>query len=231
MEPSSPPDVPGVREMPPRGFYSAAEVGRLAGVSGNTIGQWNRHHYIKASRRRSFYPHIYSYQDIGEAMIVHDLIVHAISRRHIKRAIEELRAAYGYDWPLSHSDFVVADFGDDQRRSLVIRVDGGTYDVTHHKYAWQAVFDPENIAKIAWELSRGGWAARELPELKHIEVNPNRLSGRPAIRGTRVFAEHAAQLAATTEGREELRDGYELNDDQIDDAVKWFGRVAEYEAA
>ena len=69
-----------------------------------------------------------------------------------------------------------------------------------------------------------------MPDLQHIEVDPDRLSGRPVIRGTRVFAEQAAKMALADQ-RIALKDGYELADDQINDAVRWFNRVLEYEAA
>ena len=35
--------------LPPRGHYLAWEAGQLAGVSGNTMGQWARRGYIVAS--------------------------------------------------------------------------------------------------------------------------------------------------------------------------------------
>jgi hypothetical protein len=39
--------------------------------------------------------------------------------------------------------------------------------------------EPENLAEIRRQLARGGWAVRTLPDLEHIEVDPERLSGRP----------------------------------------------------
>ncbi len=38
-----------VREMPPRGHYTAQAVGRLAGVSGQRVGQRARRGYIRSS--------------------------------------------------------------------------------------------------------------------------------------------------------------------------------------
>ena len=217
--------------MPPRGFYHAAEVGRLAGVSGNTIGQWKRHGYIKASREDDHYPNVYAYQDIGEAMIVHELAREGVGRKEIRRAIAVLRDEFGYDWPLTHTDLVVADYGHETRRTLVVQIDADSYaDVTDHKYPWHQVISPAHVALVARQLHKGGWAARELPELEWIEVDPDRMSGRPVIRGTRVLAERAAQMDIAGQ-REDLRLGFDLTDDQIDDAVKWYERVRTYEAA
>lgn len=220
--------------MPPRGYYHAAEAGQLAGVSGNTIGQWKRWDYIRASREDEDYPNVYAYQDIGEAMIVHALVQERVPRDEIRYAVKALRDAYGYDWPLTQADLVVTDYGTADKqgaRGLVVREGADTYlDLTQHKYDWQYVLSPEHVAQVAIELNRGGWAARELPDLQHIEVDPNRLSGRPAIRGTRVLAGQAARMALAGQ-RQELIEGYDLSNDQIDDAVKWFNKIVEYEAA
>jgi len=43
---------------------------------------------------------------------------------------------------------------------------------------WKRVLTTANLRRIAGDLSRGGWVAKEMPELRHIEVNPDRLSGR-----------------------------------------------------
>jgi hypothetical protein len=52
--------VTTVVRMPPRGHYLASEVGQLAGVSGERIGQWSRYGYIRASQSDDEYPLVYS---------------------------------------------------------------------------------------------------------------------------------------------------------------------------
>src|SRR4051812_42079863 len=88
--------------MPPRGHYLAHEVGALAGVSGDRIGQWARRGYIRSSQSTDR-PRVYSYQDVAEAMVVHELLERA-DLKSIKRAIARLRERHGHDWPLQHSD-------------------------------------------------------------------------------------------------------------------------------
>lgn len=215
-----------VQEMPPRGHYYAQEVGRLAGVSGNMVGQWKRRGYIRASQRSDQYPNVYAYQDIAEAMVVHELIaIESIDRYDIQAAIEALRIQYGFNWPLSQGPVQIADHA-----GLVITLEGVSYDMSR-RHMWQGVLTPGNLRKLAQQLEHGGWAVRDLENLQHIEVNPDRLSGRPAIRGTRVFAETAAQLGLSDEGRKTLRVDFGLNDDQIMDAVRWLERVRSYEPA
>ncbi len=227
--PSSP-ATDRVRELPPRGFYHAAEVGRLSGVSGNTIGQWKRHGYIRASQEGIDYPNIYSYQDIGEAMVVHQLIrIEGIKRSEIRAATRALRNTYGLDWPLTHGHLRLADPGSHGRPTLVIGEGNANYDVSRPRM-WQGILEMENIRGLAMDLRRGGWAARELGDLEHIEVNPNRLSGRPAIRGKRVFAETAAEMASSKVGIRTLKRDFGLTSAQIRDAVRWSDRVRTYEA-
>src|SRR5918997_377616 len=55
------------------GHFLAAEVGELAGVSGTTIGQWARWGYIRSSVSGGD-PHVYSVEDVGEAVIVGELL-------------------------------------------------------------------------------------------------------------------------------------------------------------
>lgn len=212
-----------VRQLPPRGHYLAHEVGRLAGVSGQTIGQWARRGYIRSSQSEET-PRVYSYQDVAEAMVVHELLDRSVTHARIRRAISAVRERWGDEWPLTHASLSTS------RGRLIVESDKARYDVGDR--GWQQ-FEPDegDLRRIANQLHRGGWAARELPELEHIEVDPERLSGRPVIRGTRVPAELVAELAEKPDGRQELRDGYEVEDEEIDDALEWWRVVRGYEEA
>jgi DNA-binding transcriptional MerR regulator len=88
------------------GSFLAGEVGELAGVSGTTIGQWARWGYIRASRSTGD-PHVYSVEDVTEAVMVQTLLERGVSHRTVRRAIAHL-AEYG-DWPLSEAPLAVAD--------------------------------------------------------------------------------------------------------------------------
>jgi uncharacterized protein (DUF433 family)/DNA-binding transcriptional MerR regulator len=204
--------------MPPRGHYLAWEAGQLAGVSGNAIGQWSRRGYIRASQSAAI-PKVYSYQDVAEAMVVHDLLERSISHREIKTAIEAL-AGYG-DWPLSAVDLGTLELRHGAR--LVARQGDATYDIGEK--GWQQVVNPENLTLIRTQLKRGGWATRRHPELAHIEVDPDRLSGRPAISGTRIAAREVAETADQPEGVETLKEGYGLSEAEIHDARTWWREV------
>jgi DNA-binding transcriptional MerR regulator/uncharacterized protein (DUF433 family) len=238
-------------ELPPRGHYLANEVGRLAGVSGRAIGQWARRGYIRSSQSADR-PRVYSFQDIAEAMIVHELLELGVPHREIKSAIHALRAERGSAWPLqdAHAQeplrVTVRQVGalrppaglprpgstESSRReppAYLLAHDGVRY-VRPAEDLDQGVLDI-NTAEVTSDLRRGGWAARSLRDLSHIEVDPDRLSGRPTIRGRRVAAEDVACIALVEGGREDLHEGYDLSDDEIDDAVRWWNEVTEYEAA
>lgn len=215
-------DGAAVRVMPPRGHYLAHEVGALAGVSGGRIGQWARRGYIRASQsdRR---PHVYSYQDVAEAMVVHELVDGGAALASIKRTIARLREQAGFDWPLQHADLTAYHGG-------VIGHQGDVaYDVGGKGSPWQQVTAPANLRKIAAQLERGGWAVRGLPDLRHVEVNPDRLSGRPAIRGKRVPASMVAELAGTPDGAHELREAFDLTPDEIADARRWWAATTAFD--
>jgi uncharacterized protein (DUF433 family)/DNA-binding transcriptional MerR regulator len=209
-----------VRHMPPRGRYLAHEVGLLAGVPGHTIGQWARRGYIKSSVSDGS-PRVYSYQDIAEAMVVHDLLEREVKHRGIKTALQHLQE-YG-DWPLTHAPLAVGE------KRIYAQEGDKSYDVGDR--GWQQAVAPENLTLLANQLRRGGWAVRSTPDLEYIEVDPDRLSGRPTIKGRRIPAAKVAAMATTDEGREILADDYDLSREEIEDAVRWWRASSELAAA
>jgi uncharacterized protein (DUF433 family)/DNA-binding transcriptional MerR regulator len=210
-------------EMPPRGHYTAWEVGQLAGVSGQKVGQWSRRGYISASQSNEI-PKDYSYQDVAEAMVVHDLLDRGVTHGSIKKAISALRE-YG-DWPLTAA--VLATMKTTERTRLVARRAGELYDVGDR--GWQAVITPDNLQMISGQLQRGGWAVRHLPNLEHIEVDPGLLSGRPAIRGRRIAAQEVAEISEEPNGWDDLVEGYGLSEAEINDARTWWHQVRQLAA-
>src|SRR4051812_26787801 len=88
--------------------YLAHDAARLVGVPGDRIGQWARWGHIRASISADE-PHVYSFEDVAEALAVHLLLEagHALPR--VRRAVERLGGPAG--WPLSSGDDVFAAFG------------------------------------------------------------------------------------------------------------------------
>ena len=77
-----------------------------------------------------------------------------------------------------------------------------------------------DLRAIRDALSRGGWVAYKTPR-DHIEVDPDRHSGEPVIRGRRIATSRVAALADQPEGRKTLRDDFGLTDAEIDDAIDY----------
>lgn len=221
----------GVMEMPPRGHYLAHDVGQLAGVSGKKIGQWARRGLIRSSQSDGT-PRVYSYQDIAEAMVVHALVQLGVNHRETQATIKALRDRWGMSWPLQNGPLEVLPATRHGKPASWLLIPGGDSYVRPR-------LDPQgdllnfaiDTVAVSADLRRGGWAIRDRPELRHIEVDPERLSGRPTIAGRRVAAEDVALLAQAEDGWEELRDGYGLTDEEIQDAVVWWEQVAQFEAA
>lgn len=212
-----------VVHLPPRGRYVASEVGQLAGTSGETVGQWSRYGYIRASQSEGDYPLIYSYQDVAEAIVVHELLEAKVPLKALRLVIDALREERG-DWPLQHSALETVSGDDIPIAALLIRHGELRYELGPR--GWQqvegAVINPRRIGS---ELHRGGWALRRLPDLQHIEVDPDRMSGRPAIRGKRIAAQEVAEIAGEPGGLDDLAEGYNLDGDEIDDARRWWAEV------
>ncbi len=80
----------------------------------------------------------------------------------------------------------------------------------------------QNINQL---LRRGGWALLDLPQVTRIEVDPDRLSGRPTIRDRRIPAEKVARIAQMPGGRRVLATGYDITKREAADAVRWYQRA------
>lgn len=223
-----------VTPMPPRGHYLAHEAGALAGVSGDRVGQWARRGYIKASwSDPGDRPLIYSFQDTAEAMLVHELEDKGVPLQLIKLTVEGLRQDHG-DWPLQRASLEI-DANETAEgipvASLVVI--NGDRRVEASTHGWQEILDElrVNPRRISLELERGGWAVRLLPDLQHIEIDPDRLSGRPVIRGRRVPVSLVADASTDAEGLAMLREDYDLTDDEISDARRWTDVTRSFGAA
>jgi uncharacterized protein (DUF433 family)/DNA-binding transcriptional MerR regulator len=197
------------------GHYSAAEVGRLAGVSARRIGSWSRYGIIPHVTSR---PKVYSYADAGEAVLVRYLLDQEIPTKQIREIVENLRKEYG-QWPLAvapleHAGpFVVVREGD---RIFFSALDAGQSVIAGTLINLQAVRDA---------LSHGGWAAYKNPR-EHIEVDPDLHSGQPVVRGRRLPTELVAEIAREEDGRRILREDYGLSEAEIRDALAYEDDVA-----
>lgn len=193
------------------GHYSAAEVARLAGVSPRRIGSWARYGIIPSVSKR---PRIYSYADAGEAVLVRYLVDQKFPTKKIRQIVENLRREYGL-WPLA-----TAPLKHDGRLA-VIEKDGKVYidaaDSGEQRVIAKTLLD---LKAVRVALENGGWVAYEKPR-KHIQVDPERLSGQPVIRDRRVSTETVADLARRPEGLALLREDYELTDEEIREAVEY----------
>jgi uncharacterized protein (DUF433 family)/DNA-binding transcriptional MerR regulator len=214
--------------LPPRGHYLADEAGQLAGVSGATIGAWAHYGYIRASQSEpGEYPRVYSFQDVAEAIIVHELLEDKVPLRVLRPVIEQLRTESG-GWPLQRAELETVTEADIPVASLLVKDGDMRRELGPH--GWQLVERATvNPRRVATDLHRGGWAARQVPGLRHISVDPDTLSGRPAIKGRRVPVSLVAELADTLDGLEILHEDYDLSDEEIDDAVRWWRAASGYE--
>jgi uncharacterized protein (DUF433 family)/DNA-binding transcriptional MerR regulator len=202
------------------GHYSAYEVARLAGVTPRRIGQWARYGIIPfrhQSRR------VYSFADAAEAVLAHYLVEQGLMPRDVRAIVTNLRERFG-SWPLAAAPL------EHEGRLVVLREGPNLYiDVLKH-VEQEIIVGTVDLTAVRDALGRGGWVALRHPH-EHIEVNPERLSGRPTIRGRRISTETVASLATRDEGLELLYEDFGLTREQIEDAVAYEAEVIEAIAA
>jgi DNA-binding transcriptional MerR regulator len=129
----------------PHGRFLAGEVGEMAGVTGNTIGQWARWCYIRASQDAGD-PHVYSVEDVTEAAMVHALLERGVSHAQVRRAIARL-TEYG-TWPLSQAPLATTD---GRHPKIVLRERDGTYALSPR--GWQLMVAPPPLEDVRLRLS------------------------------------------------------------------------------
>ena len=71
------------------GYYTTAETARLSGMSPHRVARWARMGIIRHSI--SDHPNIYSYADVGEAILAHYLAEQGKKPGEIKELVEYLR--------------------------------------------------------------------------------------------------------------------------------------------
>ncbi len=221
-----------VIELPPRGHYLAREAGWLAGVSGQAIGQWARRGLIRSSQSEEL-PRVYSFQDVAEALLVHELVEREVPLREIRNAIDHLRQETGSSWPLTAVQRVAVTtpgvpMGRKRPVAWLMVQQAGRY-VRPARSMDEGMFEMD-LTQVVADLRHGGWAVRDLPDLEHVEVDTDRLSGRPVVRGTRLAVEEVANIASEPDGRRQLLDDYGLSPDEVRDALRWREQVRDYES-
>ena len=195
------------------------------------VGQWANYEYIRASQsEKGQYPQVYSYQDVAEAIMVHELLTKHVPLKALRPVILRLREKFG-DWPLQHADLETTAAGKDVKLAALL-VKDGDLRVELGEHGWQIVEGASvNVERVARDLFYGGWAYRKMRDLKHIVVDPDQLSGRPAIRDRRVEVTLVVELAGTIDGPEILAEDYGIDEEQTRDAVRWWDVVSRFEHA
>ena len=203
------------------GVFSPRRAGALAGVSGDQIGQWARYGLIRPTVYEGRPANRYAFFDIAEAIVVHWLREQRFAYDEIHQAIQAARSRQT-NWPLIRGQLGVARHtveADRDRGVIVERTPEGDY-VEVGRAGRQVVLKPELLNFAQDMLRTGGWIAYA-NQLDRIEVDPTKLGGAPAIRGSRWPVERIARIAADAEGREILLREYALDEGDILQAVAW----------
>jgi uncharacterized protein (DUF433 family)/DNA-binding transcriptional MerR regulator len=214
--------------------YTPARAGALAGVSGQTIGQWARYGFIKPTVYEGRPINPYSYYDVAHAVAVKWLRVEGFAYAEIRTAIDGATDTYG-EWPLIDAPLGIArqarrgltedpEHNGGRRRKrgdrgVLVKREAGVY-VDAGGGKGQVTLRPEFLFGVRDTLRNGGWIARELG-LKQIEVDAARLGGLPTLKGRRWAVQQVAAIAADEEGRAILRNDYGLRKPEIRESVAW----------
>src|SRR5882762_5448864 len=84
-------DLNMVLDFTSQAVYTPRRLGALAGVSGNTIGQWARNDLIQPTVSKGLPSNLYSFFDAAEAIAVRWLLDEGFTYKQIHNAIEGAR--------------------------------------------------------------------------------------------------------------------------------------------
>ena len=206
----------------PAGWYLAADVAELVGVHPRSIVQWASHGYIEPHRDLGP-PQVFSYQDVGEALFVRELLDRRVPRDEIRMTVKNARSEFGA-WPLQAAPIGI--YEGKMRSRIGLRRSDGTYDIGGTG-GRQKFFEIDELVGLANLLRRGGWVIRTHPEIERVEVDPEKLSGKPCIVGRRIPVSDVVEIAKEKGGRRTLRTDYGLAAKDISDALAWQSGVTE----
>jgi uncharacterized protein (DUF433 family) len=155
---------------------------------------------------------------------VRELFARGVGGHHLGGVIRELRPRLRR-WPLTRGDLATEELIDkasgERVRTLIVEAHGGGYwDFSPRGMQGFEETARQPLEAMVEVLKTGGWPSRELA-LHRIDIDPERLSGRPSLRGHRLPVEFIADLAGTPNGREELAE-FDLSEAEIDEAVRWW---------
>jgi uncharacterized protein (DUF433 family) len=203
------------------GVFSPRRAGALAGVSGEQVGQWARYRLIRPTVYEGRPANRYAFFDVAEAIVVHWLRDARFEYSQIHKAIAAARARHPW-WPLVHGQLGVARHtveAEHDRGIIVQQMAQGDY-VEVGRAGRQVVLKPVLLDFAQDMLRHGGWIAY-VKHLDRIEVDPATLGGAPTLAGSRWPVERVARIAADEEGRAILREEYDLDERDVEQAVVW----------
>ncbi len=151
--------------------YTPSRAGALAGVSGQTIGQWARNGFIQPNIYEGRPINLYSFRDVAEAVAVKWLLDERFSYEEIRTAIAQAREEHG-NWPLTEAPLGIVRQSAEGDRGVIAQREGPVYvNVSGPRRKGQVTLRPEFWFNVRDTLRRGGWIAKQL-KLRRIEVTP-----------------------------------------------------------
>jgi len=168
-------------------------------------------------------PGTFSYADAAESILAHYLVDAGLRPGEVAKLVDNLRERYG-DWPLAHAPL------EHEGRLVVVRERGDLYLDALHLPEQRVIEATLDLRKVRDALAHGGWVALK-NRRESIEVDPEKLSGIPTVRGRRLPTTVVAEVANEPDGVDTLRSEYRLSQDEIQETLAYEADVRKAIAA
>lgn len=200
----------GVGESRADGYFTAAETSRIARIPLSTLNFWARTGVIVPSQRTAR-PRLYSFQDLRDLRVAHELRGQGARRGEIKAVLEFLRSLPGSSSQrLAHAQLQVVGARVSYRNPEL------DIDPVEPSTGGQRVLAVP-MAELDGEVRDG-----DLRPAERIAISPDVRGGTPVVAGTRVPAQLVAELVDDGVPRGEILDMYpSLSAADLDAAARW----------
>lgn len=214
--------------------YRLAEAARYLGASPSTLGGWFRgRNYKSGGQKRRTTPVLGQHGQQTDALSFLDLVeahlLQAIRRgfhiplNRFRKAMEYLREIYPDLHYLAHKDFCC------DRRDLFLKVEDRLVSLSERGQIVSEKIIEEGLKRL--DYGTDGFASRLFLPTPHTErrtiaIDPSIGFGRPMIARLGIKAEVIGERFAAGEGVEAIASDYGAKTIEIEDALRWFKRLA-----
>jgi uncharacterized protein (DUF433 family) len=215
------------------GAYGISEAAHYLSLPPATLRSWVRGYRYKVVDERRFSEPLIQLPDPAEPLLSFTNVVeahvlaairrdHQVSMQRVRPALDFLERKLGVTHPLAHKELLTdgVNLFAEHLGDLVNLSEDGQLGVREYLRAHlqRVAHDREGLAEKLFPFSRG---SESLEQPRVVVLDPRISFGRPSIAGTSIRTDVIASRLKAGESIEELAADYDIESDQIQEAIRY----------